>query len=514
MNDHRTWWQVVFGCDLRSLAVFRIMLGLLVLLDVGLRWPDIEALYSDSGFFTRELADEYYAQTAGAGWSQAIWSVYSFRGDVRFVTGLFVVQGLAGLALALGAATRGATVLAWVLVASAQVRNPIVITSGDMLLKLMLFWSMFLPLGRLWSLDALRRGHTVAKEQALWRCSFATAGLILQVIIMYFFTGVAKFNSIWFEGVAMDFVWRLDIFANSWGKYLVQFSALSQFVAWATLFIELIGIWLLLIPWKNWMWRLLVMAAYWAFHLGIAATMTIGLFPLICMVAWLPLWPAEGWRRRTSPNIAAAPVSESAFHRWTAVVGNLVCAAMIGLMICWNLYNMNAPWTKSLMPKPLHYVGHWTAFYQHFQMFGVPPKVNPWFVFEAKLNDQQPNVPATTLDIFCTDGILNYQKPPLVRDTLPGHNWRRLLQNMLHQDLAYLRQPLLDYAVRKWNARNTETNQRQVRSAELFCYMQELGPGYREGDWVRQTWAVYRTAANDPGQTLDDLIDRMLNGNR
>lgn len=501
-TENRRWWQVLFGCDLRSLAVFRVALGILAVFDAGLRWPDLEALFSDSGFFTRQFAQQYYDQTAGSGWSQAIWSVHSISGDVRYVTALFVLQVVAGVALAFGAWTRLSTIVTWVLVASAQARSPLVITSGDMLFKLLLLWSIFLPLGRIWSVDAWRSGRTVANEPHLWRCNLATTGVILQVVIMYFFTGVAKFNSIWFEGTAMDFVWRLDIFANPWGKWFLSFTALNQIIAWATLFIELVAIWLLFIPWRNAFWRVSIMAAYWMFHLGIALTMTIGLFPLICMVAWLPMWPAECWRRVARPVPSDSNDREPIWRHWAGIAGNAFCGLLIALMVCWNLYNMNAAWTKPLMPKPAHYIGHWTGFYQHFQMFGIPPKVNPWFVFEAKLND------GSTVDIFCTDGVLNYKKPLLVRDTLPSHNWRRLLQNMLHDDMAFLRAPLLEYAIRKWNMAHDP--ERHVRSARLVNYMQELGPQYREGDWVSRVWAVYPGETHDPGQALEDLLNRML----
>ena len=46
-------WDQLFGIDLRSLAVLRIGLALLVLTDLFDRLPDLEAHYTDQGVLPR-----------------------------------------------------------------------------------------------------------------------------------------------------------------------------------------------------------------------------------------------------------------------------------------------------------------------------------------------------------------------------------------------------------------------------------------------------------------------------
>ncbi|MFO0265010.1 MAG: HTTM domain-containing protein, partial [Planctomycetota bacterium] len=180
----RQWAQRVFGMDVRSLAVFRIFLGLTVLLDVLLRFPDAEAFYSDRGVFTRETSYRFLEQFSLSGWEWCCWSWNWLSGAVWWQQLLFGLEGLGAIGLLLGWGTRLATVLVWLLVVSKHLRNPLVITSGDMLLKLMLFWSLFLPLDRVWSWSARRRGNTPGNVET-WHVSIATAGFIMQVILMY-----------------------------------------------------------------------------------------------------------------------------------------------------------------------------------------------------------------------------------------------------------------------------------------------------------------------------------------
>ena len=55
----------VFAADLRSLALLRVALGLIVICDVALRARDLSAFYSDSGVLSRAA----YLQRVGEGWS-------------------------------------------------------------------------------------------------------------------------------------------------------------------------------------------------------------------------------------------------------------------------------------------------------------------------------------------------------------------------------------------------------------------------------------------------------------
>jgi len=74
---------------------------------------------------------------------------------------------------------------------------------GDDLLRLLLFWSLFLPLGRRFSLDSVRQAlktpPAVHGGVAISRSivSLATVGLFIQITVMYVCNGITKTDSSW-----------------------------------------------------------------------------------------------------------------------------------------------------------------------------------------------------------------------------------------------------------------------------------------------------------------------------
>ena len=55
--------------------------------------------------------------------------------------------------LIFGFKTRFATIMVWLFTISLIARNPAVITGAYVILRLALFWAIFLPLGAKWSID-------------------------------------------------------------------------------------------------------------------------------------------------------------------------------------------------------------------------------------------------------------------------------------------------------------------------------------------------------------------------
>lgn len=490
----RNWFSRVFGMDLRSLAVFRICLAVVVLFDAITRFPDAEAFYSDGGLFDRaashDFVERYYTAAAKVG----TWSLNWLNGEVWWAQSLFVVEAVAACCLLLGFGTRLATILLWMLVVSQHIRNPLVITSGDTLLKLMLFWSIFLPLDRVWSLAARKRGVSPQNIET-WLVSIATAGFMLQVILMYFFTGIAKFNDIWFGGHAMDYVLRLELYITDFGRWMLQFPGLLKWVAWGTLLIELAGIWLLLLPWRNSFWRSFNILAFWGFHIGIALCMNIGLFPLICMVAWLPLLPREVWTRQPLPQPTTARITE--WQRLCLVAGGIVIATTLWM----NLSNLSKGPFHNTLPSLLASGVRMLGLEQHFQMFGIPPNQSPWFVYETRLKD------GSKIDLFRPDNRLDLERPADIPGTFPRHNWRKLHQNLVDERLAPYRAALLEYAVRKWNA--THSPEQQVQAATLRCYIERTGPDFNPIERWTSVWGTYRDPNAGAGSLFDEFEERL-----
>ena len=134
----------VFGVDVRSLAVFRMGLSLVVLGDLADRARHLTLLYTDFGVLPRAAALAFFSADTHL-------SLHMMSGLFWAQAALFILAACAALALLVGYRSRLATALSWALLVSLQMRNWPILHGGDALLRMLLFWSMFLPMGATYS---------------------------------------------------------------------------------------------------------------------------------------------------------------------------------------------------------------------------------------------------------------------------------------------------------------------------------------------------------------------------
>jgi hypothetical protein len=272
----------MFGADLRSLAALRIALALIVLADLAGRATNLRVHYSDEGILPREVLIESLNP-----WR---WSLNLVNGTVTFQQALFAATALAAIGLLLGYKTRLMTVLVWALMVSIQVRNPLVLSAADTLLRMLLFWGMLLPLGAVWSVDQ-RRG-SVPKRLSMRFVSVATTGLYLQIAFMYWFTAALKTGVDWREdGSALFYALGAEQLTTRFGEWAQQFPSVLQILTFFALGVEVVAPILLFSPVWTGKLRIVAIASLMGMHLGILLTMNIGIFPwtsALCMLAFLP----------------------------------------------------------------------------------------------------------------------------------------------------------------------------------------------------------------------------------
>ncbi|WP_254425860.1 HTTM domain-containing protein [Haloprofundus sp. MHR1] len=271
-----------FGIDTRALAAFRISLGLLLVADLALRARYLEAFYTDAGVLPRALLYDLYPTLSQL-------SVHTLSGSLWVQALLFLFAGLCGLALLLGYHTRTALLLSFLLLVSLHARNPGVLNGGDSVLRRLLFWGLFLPLGERWSVDALRRVETPRERAA----TLASAALLVQVVLVYAVNAVFKLRGdLWLDGEAVRYVLSLQQFTILLGDTLAQFPALLH--AFDLLWLGLVVASPLLLVLTGRLRTLLVLA-FAGMHVGMLLTMRIGLFPLVSVTALLVFLPPSVW---------------------------------------------------------------------------------------------------------------------------------------------------------------------------------------------------------------------------
>lgn len=281
-------FEPLFGFDLRSLAVFRIGVAIILIADLVIRARDIPTLYSDTGVLPRtalinQILDPWY------------WSVHLLGGQ-PFIQGiLFLLAVLMAIALLLGYRTRLAAIASWVLLISLQNRNTAVLFAADDMMRALLFWMMFLPLGACYSVDsALNSSNQPLPKRILTGATFA---LTLQIYYVYAFSAAFKTSSdIWFPKLtAVYYALSFDQYATPLGQFLLKFPPLLVFSTFATLVLEWIGPLFLLIPWRTTFFRCATIITFILLHIGFGLTLHIGLFPALGIFVWLVFIPTEVW---------------------------------------------------------------------------------------------------------------------------------------------------------------------------------------------------------------------------
>ena len=320
----------VFRLDVRSLAVFRIGLALTILLDLAIRAQDLGAHYTDAGVVPRALlAAEVGARVS---WAPALLNLnpHFLFGGIAGQAALFIAAGVLALLLLVGWRTPWATVASWVLLASLHGRNPGVLNTGDVILRLMLFWAMFLPLGACWSLDAARRGPTGRRHTVV--AGGAAAALLLQIAFIYLFNVLFKTGAAWrTDFTALERALAGETWITPWGEWLLQYPALLSLMTRLVIALEMLGPLLLFLPICVGPARTLAVVLFGGFHLGLLLGMRIGIFPIACIVAWLAVLPTWFWQKLGAAGDRVANPRRLPWRQSAAALG------IVGYVCAWNV---------------------------------------------------------------------------------------------------------------------------------------------------------------------------------
>lgn len=278
-------WERVrarFAVDTRSLAAFRVALGLIVLVDLVHRAQHIELFYTDAGVYPVAAYEATYTAYNGL-------SLHALSGALWLQQLLFVVAGLFAVALVLGYRTRLVGAVSLALLFSLHARNPAVLNGGDRLLRVLLFVSLVAPLGERWSIDALRRDSARTAVT-----SFGTAAVLVQPVVVFTSNAILKHRGEnWYAGDALQIAMANDVMTVLLGDALVDHPLLLTALnyAWVVL---LAGSAVFLLATVGRL-RALAALAYLAAFAGMLATMFVGLFPLALAASILPFLTAPFW---------------------------------------------------------------------------------------------------------------------------------------------------------------------------------------------------------------------------
>ena len=448
----------VFGIDERSLALLRIGLATTLLIDLAIRAGSLSAHYTDQGVLPRHVHFELLPDP----WS---WSLHMLSGTVFYQGLLMLMAAAAAVAMGVGYRTRLMAIVSWVLLVSLHARNPLILNAGDMLLRMLLLWSVFLPLGARASIDRLRRAEVFSDGDAAdyepLRLSIATAGFLLQLVIVYVVTGIAKLFGPWPSGDAMQSIFAIDLYAKPLATHLLEYPGLLQRISQATPWFEITVPLVALLPIMTQRLRLVAIAVMVLFHIGIELTLHVGLFSLVSLVGWSAFLPPIFWdwcdrhvsldrlRRWWEQRVPPSGVTPGVRLPYGRRIANGIAALLLLYVVVWNVRVLRVQQQDpDVMPLNLTPIAHALSLNQKWTMFSSPRPSDGWYILIGEYQDGS-KVELLTGEAF---NPMTIRKPDNAASLLPNHRWRKYLRILSLPENEPLRRHLAGPICRTWSA--------------------------------------------------------------
>ncbi|KYR02175.1 hypothetical protein DLAC_00989 [Tieghemostelium lacteum] len=328
--------QQMFGMDLRSIALFRMVMALCVIGDVIERMTDLTIMYTEDGIMPHHVLVNMFH-------NNYFFSIHMVNTSWFAQCTLFLLHIGFAFMMLIGYRTKTFSILTWFMTISLQASNNVVNHGGDVFFRMMLFINIFLPTGQMYSVDTatfansfdnsqkpLRdrpesensqkisvefsngNGHqhytkanysyqgyrpltTEYSNQRYRVLSFATLAILVQMGSMYVASYFHKYGEEWKNGEAAFYALTLDYFATDFAKFLVQFREPLRLMTMAVYKWELCGIFFMSIPFFTDYFRLFAALGFFMLHLGFVSCLRLGLFFFVTAFAQVINIPPFVW---------------------------------------------------------------------------------------------------------------------------------------------------------------------------------------------------------------------------
>ncbi|KAK5579228.1 hypothetical protein RB653_008908 [Dictyostelium firmibasis] len=322
-----------FYLDYRSLALYRIVFSTFLLVDLLLRCQHFTEHYTDEGVYPRSssIQEERY-------------SLHQLSGSFAFAVLIFLIHGCIYLSMFVGYKTRLSTLLSFVFLCSIQNRNHYLIDGSDDYSRILLFYTIFLPTNKFFSIDSILKEHK-EQQQKLQQdnnnndknnninnsnninndsnnnsnndiistpsttpsskinnikyntfISGASIAFLVQFMNIYIFTALFKSADTWHvDYSAVYYALNLLQFRHGLAELFLQFPRFLIFLTRGTLIFEYVGPLLLISPFYNTQCRIISILGFIAMHIGFGVCLNLYLFVFIPMVVCMSFLPSDVW---------------------------------------------------------------------------------------------------------------------------------------------------------------------------------------------------------------------------
>jgi hypothetical protein len=414
--------------DSRALVCFRVGLGFVLIANLLDRMRNLSAHYTDPSAISYVDVSQWNGY-----WGP---SLHSLSGGFWFQTLLMGLGLLIGLFMAKGYRPRLCSLLGYLFLVSIHHRNFIIEDSGDTYLRLLYFWSIFLPLERSW------------KDGPVY-CGWGAAGYQIQLISVYLYAALLKCASpVWQRGDGLAYALKFEYLCQPMATLLRPQTSLCTGLSYLSIGLELLIPLLLLIPAYRWLGAGLIVCL----HLGFGVFLHLGIFVAIGCVAPLALLPGSLLDRIRGPLRAEVrPNCPS----WIRV------AAIPTVLLAWlNLA------TLIPIPVPFARATQLLGLMQNWGVFTDEDPQSGWMIAQATLAD------GSKVDLLRGGQPLDLTYPKQVLPVYRDIRWRNFLSRIYSKDCAVFRKPYAVYLVQDWNLGHPD---RPVVNFQLL-YLQRSEP--------------------------------------
>jgi predicted DCC family thiol-disulfide oxidoreductase YuxK len=300
------------AADLRWLGIFRLLLGGLLCVDLLRRWGVARDFYSNDG-----ILPNHFSLFRPLG--RNVFSLLHAFSSPEQVNVAFALMLPVFVTFTLGYRTKLFHVLSLVCITSLNARNIMVENGGTVVVNLLCFWTLFLPLGKRFSIDALRsslargdasgvelsqrpssEGAETPAQAAASNKTYALAlfALLVQWSVIYFFNAVHKLpGEGWRDGSALHWFLHQDRIVTAFGIFAREHAPvwLLRCLTYATLVVEGVLAFILLVPFAQvWLRRVALVLAL-GLHGSIALTSRLGPFSYVMVLFFVLPLSSRDW---------------------------------------------------------------------------------------------------------------------------------------------------------------------------------------------------------------------------
>ncbi len=459
----------IYGLDTRALSLMRVLVGLVLLFDLCIRASSLTAHYTSSGAVPFNEIENFY-------WQKGYFSLFQFCDAYWFAALVYAISGCCYLGLLLGYKTRLFTFLSWLMLVSIQNRNPLILQSGDDFLRLIAFWGIFLPWGNFYSLDAR---NTIITENSKKYFSVASLGYVFLLFSVYFFSGILKTSAEWDcrEGTALFYSFNIDQMVWPLGKMLLSYPTLLKCLSVSVIWLELLAPFLLFIPFKNPLFRMLFIVLIASLQISISITLFVGLFYLISIISLVGLLSSRTmdkfdslvkFKRTYYKNTRLSFLHGLRENYYFKVILNCFLFFFMALSLLWNISvtgGSGVTVSDNFFP-----VGYALRLNQGWGMFAPTVlKDDGWYILEGITPTK------IKIDVNREGANVDFTKPQSVLTYIKDDRWRKFGENYMLEQNAFIRPHYCSYLIQDWNKKHPDN---KIDSLTVI-YMKEttLPPG-------------------------------------